>query len=172
MEISKNSKFYISPEEMVAEFKDRRNINILCFNRVMTLMVEYLNRASYNCMNYYFSAIFKEVAKIDNGLLLCTYEFGFKNKKGDIIFKNFCFTNKDEEYSALEKAIEWYATNPDSQLDNSFYKIMVKDEIGEGSTYNITTMKVLAREEYVNQVSEVYNALEREKGFWENKWSG
>ena len=91
----------------------------------------------------------------------------YKNKKGDIIFKNFCFTNKDEEYSALEKAIEWYATNPDSQLDNSFYKIMVKNEIGEGSTYNTTTMKVLAREEYVNQVSEVYNALEREKGFWE-----
>ena len=163
MEISKNSKFYISPEEMAAEFKDRRNINILCFNRVMTLMVEYPNRASHNCMNYYFSAIFKEVAKIDNGLLLCTYEFGIKNKKGDIIFKNFCFTNKDEEYLALEKAIEWYATNPDSQLDNSFYKIMVKNEIGEGSTYNTTTMKVLAREEYVNQVSEVYNALEREK---------
>ena len=163
MEISKNSKFYISPEEMAAEFKDRRNINILCFNRVMTLMVEYPNRASHNCMNYYFSAIFKEVAKIDNGLLLCTYEFGIKNKKGDIIFKNFCFTNKDEEYLALEKAIEWYATNPDSQLDNSFYKIMVKNEIGEGSTYNTTTMKALAREEYVNQVSEVYNALEREK---------
>ena len=84
MEISKNSKFYISPEEMVAEFKDRRNINILCFNRVMTLMVEYPNRAGHNCMNYYFSAIFKEVAKIDNGLLLCTYEFGFKNKKGAV----------------------------------------------------------------------------------------
>ena len=69
MEISKNSKFYISPEEMViefpeemvAKFKDRRNINILCFNRVMTLMVEYPNRASHNCMNYYFSAIFKDV---------------------------------------------------------------------------------------------------------------
>ena len=167
MEISKNSKFYISPEEMVAEFKDRRNINILCFNRVMTLMVEYPNRAGHNCMNYYFSAIFKEVAKIDNGLLLCTYEFGFKNKKGEIIFKNFCFTNVEEECSALEKAIEWYATNPDSQLNNSFYKIMIKDESGEGSTYNTTTMKVLAREEYVNQVSEVYNALEREKGFWE-----
>ena len=44
---------------------------------------------------------------------------------------------------------------------------MVKDESGEGSTYNTTTIKVLAREEYVNQVSEVYNALEREKGFWE-----
>ena len=167
MEISKNSKFYISPEEMVAEFKDRRNINILCFNRVMTLMVEYPNRASYNCMNYYFSAIFKDVVNLNDGLLLCTYKFGIKNKNGDIIFKNFCFTNKDEEYSALEKAIEWFATNPDSQLDNSFYKIMVKNEIGEGSTYNTTTMKVLAREEYVNQVSEVYNALEREKGFWE-----
>ena len=167
MEISKNSKFYISPEEMVAEFKDRRNINILCFNRIMTLMVEYPNRASHNCMNYYFSAIFKDVAKINDGLLLYTYKFGFKNKKGEIIFKNFCFTNVDEEYSALEKAIEWYATNPDSQLNNSFYKIMIKDESGEGSTYNTTIMKVLAREEYVNQVSEVYNMLEREKGFWE-----
>lgn len=165
MEISKNSKFYISPEEMVAEFKDRRNINILCFNRIMTLMVEYPNRAGHNCMNYYFSAIFKDVVDINNGLLLCTYKFGFKNKKGEIIFKNFCFTNVDEEYSALEKAIEWYATNPDSQLDNSFYKIMIKEESGEGSTYNTTTIKVLAREEYVNQVSEVYNALEREKGW-------
>ena len=163
MEISKNSKFYISPEEMVAEFKDRCNINILCFNRIITLMLEYPNRASYNCMNYYFSAIFKEVAKIDNGLLLCTYEFGYKNKKGEIIFKNFCFTNVEEEYSVLEKAIAWYAMNSDSQLDNSFYKIMVKNEIGEGFTYNTTTMKALAREEYINQVSEVYNALEREK---------
>ena len=161
--ISKNSKFYISPEEMVAKFKDRRNINILCFNRIMTLMVEYPNRASHNCMNYYFSAIFKDVAKINNGLLLCTYKFGFKNIKGDIIFKNFCFTNVDEECSALDKAIEWYATNPDSQIDNSFYKIMVKDESGVGSTYNTTYMKVLTREDYVNQVSEVYNTLEREK---------
>ena len=165
MEISKNSKFYISPEEMVAEFKDRRNINILCFNRIMTLMVEYPNRASHNCMNYYFSAIFKDVAKINNGLLLCTYGFGFKNKKGEIIFKNFCFTNVEEECSALEKAIEWFATNPDNQLDNSFYKIMIKDEIGEGSTYNTTTMKALAREEYANQFLEVYDALEREKGW-------
>ena len=164
MEISKNSKFYISPEEMIAEFKDRRNINILCFNRVMTLMVEYPNRAGHNCMNYYFSAIFKDVAKMSTGLLLCTYEFGFKNIKGEIIFKNFCFTNVDEEYSVLENAIAWYATNPDSQLDNSFYKIMIKDESGSGSTYNTTTMKVLEREEYVNQVSEVYNTLEREKG--------
>ena len=94
---------------------------------------------------------------------MCTYKFGFKNKNGDIIVKNFCFPNVDEECSALDKAIEWYATNPDSQLDNSFYKIMVKNEIGEGSTYNTTTMKALAREEYVKQVSEVYNALEREK---------
>ena len=163
MEISKNSKFYISPEEMFAKFKDRRNINILCFNRIMTLMLEYPNRASYNCMNYYFSTIFKAVAKINDGLLLCTYKFGFKNKKGEIIFKNFYLTNKDEEYSALENAIEWYATNPDSQLNNSFYKIMIKDESREGSTYNTTTMKALAREEYVNQVSEVYNTLEREK---------
>ena len=163
MEISKNSKFYISPEEMVAKFKDRRKINILCFNRIMTLMVEYPNRVSHNCMNYYFSAIFKDVAKINDRLLLCTYKFGFKNIKGEIIFKKFCFTNVEEECSVLEKAIAWYATNPDSQLDNSFYKIMVKNEIGEGSTYNTTTMKVLAREEYVNQVSEVYNALEREK---------
>lgn len=174
--ISKNSKFYISPEEMVAKFpeemvakfKDRRNINILCFNRIMTLMLEYPNRASHNCINYYFSAIFKDVVKMSSGLLLCTYKFGFKNKKGEIIVKNFCFTNKDEEYSALEKAIEWYATNLDSQLDNSFfdnsfYKIMIKDESGEGSTYNTTTMKVLAREDYVNQVSEVYSAIEREK---------
>lgn len=46
--ISKNSKFYISPEEMVAKFpeemvakfKDRRNINILCFNRIMTLFFQ------------------------------------------------------------------------------------------------------------------------------------
>ena len=165
--ISKNSKFYISPEEMVAKFKDRRNINILCFNKVMTLMVEYPNRVGHNCMNYYFSAIFKDVAKINDRLLLCTYKFGFKNIKGEIIFKNFCFTNVDEECSALEKAIEWYATNPDSQLDNSFYKIMIKDESGEGSAYNTTYMKVLARDEYVNQVSEVYNTLEREKGFWE-----
>ena len=164
MEINKNSKFYISPEEMVAEFpeemvakfKDRRNINILCFNKIMALMVEYPNRVSHNCMNYYFSAIFKEVAKIDNGLLLCTYEFGFKNKKGEIIVKSFCFTDKYEEYSALEKAIEWYATNPDSQLDNSFYKIMIKDESGDGSAYNTTTMKALAREEYVNQVSNYF----------------
>ena len=171
MEISKNSKFYISPEEMavefpekmVAKFKDRRNINILCFNKIMALMVEYPNRAGDDCMNYYFSAIFKDVVNLNDGLLLCTYKFGIKNKKGDIIFKNFCFTNKDEEYLALEKAIAWYATNPDSQLDNSFYKIMIKDEIGEGSTYNTTTMKVLAREEYVNQVSEVYKTLEREK---------
>ena len=161
MEISKNSKFYISPEEMVAEFKDRRNINILCFDRVMTLMVEYPNRAGHNCMNYYFSAIFKDVAKMSNGLLLCTYEFGFKNIKGEIIFKNFCFTNVDEECSALEKAIEWFATSSDNQLNS--YKIMVKDESGEGSAYNTTTMKVLAREEYVNQVSEVYKTLEREK---------
>ena len=165
MEISKNSKFYISPEEIVANFKDRHNVNILCFNRIMTLMVEYPNRAGHDCMNYYFSAIFKDMANISNGLLLCTYKFGFKNKKGEIIFKNFCFTNVDEEYSALEKAIKWYATNPDSQLDNSFYKIMVKDESGSGSSYNTTTMKVLTREEYVNQVSEVYNALEREKGW-------
>ena len=163
MEISKNSKFYISPEEMVAEFKDRHNVNILCFNKIMVLMVEYPNRAGHNCMDYYFSAIFKDMANISNGLLLCTYKFGFKNKKGEIIFKNFCFTNKDEEYSALENAIAWYATNPDSQLDNSFYKIVIKDESGSGSTYNITTMKVLEREEYVNQISEVYNTLEREK---------
>lgn len=161
--ISKNSKFYISPEEMVANFKDRCNVNILCFNRIMALMVEYPNRASHNCMNYYFSAIFKDVAKINDRFLLCTYKFGFKNKNGDIIVKNFCFTNVDEECSALDKAIEWYAMNPDSQLDNSFYKIMIKDESGVGSTYNTTAMKVLAREEYVNQVSEVYNALEREK---------
>lgn len=161
--ISKNSKFYISPEEMVAKFKGRRNINILCFNKLMTLMVEYPNRASHNCMNYYFSAIFKDVAKINNGLLLCTYKFGFKNIKGDIIFKKFCFVNVDEECSALDKAIEWYATNPDSQLDNSFYKIMVKDESGVGSTYNTTYMKVLTREDYVNQVSEMYSAIEREK---------
>ena len=40
---------------------------------------------------------------------------------------------------------------------------MVKNEIGEGSAYNPTYMKVLAREEYVNQVSEVYSAIEREK---------
>lgn len=161
--ISKNSKFYISPEEMVAKFKDRRNINILCFNKLMTLMVEYPNRVSHNCMNYYFSTIFKDVAKINDGLLLCTYKFGFKNKNGDIIVKNFCFTNVDEECSALDKAIEWYATNPDSRLDNSFYKIMIKDESGEGSAYNTTYMKVLAREDYVNQVSEMYNTLEREK---------
>lgn len=161
--ISKNSKFYISPEEMVVKFKDRRNINILCFNKIMALMVEYPNRADHDCMNYYFSAIFKDVVKMNNGLLLCTYKFGFKNKNGDIIVKNFCFTNVDEECSALDKAIEWYATNPDSQLDNSFYKIMIKDESGDGSAYNITTMKALAREEYVNQVSEVYKTLEREK---------
>lgn len=166
MEISKNSKFYISPEEMVANFKGRRNINILCFNKIMALMVEYPYRDGHNCMNYYFSAIFKDVAKINNELLLCTYKFGFKNKNGDIIVKSFCFTDKDEEYSALEKAVEWYATNPDSQLDNSFYKIIIKDESGSGSSYNTTTMKVLEREEYVNQVSEVYNTLEREKGFW------
>lgn len=166
MEISKNSKFYISPEEMVAKFKGRRNINILCFNKIMALMVEYPYRDGHNCINYYFSAIFKDVVDINDGLLLCTYKFGFKNKKGEIIVKDFCFTNVDEEYSALEKAVEWYATNPDSQLDNSFYKIMVKNEIGEGSAYNATYMKVLAREEYVNQVSEVYSAIEREKGFW------
>ena len=163
MEINKNSKFYISPEEIVAKFKDRRDINILCFNRIMILMVEYPYRDGHNCMNYYFSAIFKDVVDINDELLLCTYKFGFKNIKGEIIFKNFCFTNKDEEYSALENAIAWFATNPDSQLDNSFYKITIKDESGEGSTYNTTTMKVLAREEYVNQVSEAYNALEREK---------
>ena len=169
MEISKNSKFYISPEEMavelpeemVAKFKDRRNINILCFNKLMNLMVEYPNRVGHNCMNYYFSAIFKDVAKINDRLLLCTYKFGFKNIKGEIIFKNFCFTNVDEECSALEKAIEWFATSSDNQLNS--YKIMVKDESGEGSAYNTTTMKVLAREEYVNQVSEVYKTLEREK---------
>ena len=117
MEISKNSKFYISPEEMVVEFpeemvakfKDRRNINILCFNKIMALMVEYPNRAGDDCMNYYFSAIFKDVVNLNDGLLLCTYKFGIKNKKGDIIFKNFCFTNKDEEYLALEKAIESFA---------------------------------------------------------------
>ena len=162
MEINKNSKFYISPEEMVAKFKDRRNINILCFNKVMTLMVEYPNRVSHNYMNYYFSAIFKDVAKINDRLLLCTYKFGFKNKNGDIIVKNFCFANVDEECSALEKAIEWFATSSDNQLNS--YKIMIKNESGEGSAYNTTYMKVLAREEYVNQVSEVYNALEREKG--------
>lgn len=171
MEISKNSKFYISPEEMVAKFpeemvakfKDRRNINILCFNKLMNLMVEYPNRMGRTYMNYYFSAIFKDVAKTNSGLLLCTYKFGFKNKNGDIIVKDFCFTDKYEEYSALEKAIEWYATNPDSQLDNSFYKIVIKDESGSGSSYNTTTMKVLEREEYVNQFLEVYNTLEREK---------
>lgn len=162
--ISKNSKFYISPEEIVAKFKDRRNVNILCFNKIMALMVEYPNRAGHDCMNYYFSAIFKDVVKMNNGLLLCTYKFGFKNKNGDIIVKNFCFTNVDEECSALDKAIKWYAMNPDSQLDNSFYKIMIKDESGDGSAYNTTTMKALAREEYVNQVSEVYKTLEREKG--------
>ena len=161
--ISKNSKFYISPEEIVAKFKDRRNVNILCFNKIMALMVEYPNRADHDCMNYYFSAIFKDVVKMNSGLLLCTYKFGFKNKNGDIIVKNFCFTNVDEECSALDKAIEWYATNPDSQLDNSFYKIMIKDESGDGSAYNTTTTKALAREEYVNQVSEVYKTLEREK---------
>lgn len=166
MEISKNSKFYISPEEMAAKFKDRRNVNILCFNRIMNLMVEYPNRVGRTYINYYFSVIFKDVAKMNSGLLLCTYKFGFKNKNGDIIVKSFCFTDKDEEYSALEKAIEWYATNPDGRLDNSFYKIVIKDESGSGPTYNITTMKVLEREEYVNQISEVHNTLEREKGFW------
>lgn len=164
--ISKNSKFYISPEEIVAKFKDRRNINILCFNKIMNLMVVYPNRTGRTYMNYYFSVIFKNVAKINDRLLLCTYKFGFKNIKGEVIFKNFCFTNVDEECSALDKAIEWYATNPDSQLNNSFYKIVIKDESGNGSTYNTTTMKVLEREEYVNQISEVYNTLEREKGFW------
>lgn len=164
--ISKNSKFYISPEEIVAKFKDRRNINILCFNKIMNLMVVYPNRTGRTYMNYYFSVIFKDVAKINDRLLLCTYKFGFKNIKGEVIFKNFYFTNVDEECSALDKAIEWYATNPDSQLDNSFYKIMIKDESGSGSTYNTTTMKVLEREDYVNQVSEVYSAIERENGFW------
>ena len=159
--ISKNSKFYISPEEMVAKFKDRRNINILCFNKLMNLMVEYPNRAGHDCMNYYFSAIFKDVVNLNDGLLLCTYKFGIKNKKGDIIFKNFCFTNVDKEYSALEKAIEWYATSSDNQLNDS-YKIMIKDESGDGSVYNTANMKVLKREEYGSQVSEVYSALERE----------
>lgn len=164
--ISKNSKFYISPEEMVAKFKDRRNVNILCFDRLMNLMVVYPNRTGRTYINYYFNVIFKDVASINDRLLLCTYKFGFKNKNGDIIVKNFCFTNVDKEYSALEKAIEWYATSPDNQLSNKFYKITIKDESGDGSTYNISNMKVVEREEYVNQVSEVYHALEREKGFW------
>lgn len=166
MEISKNSKFYISPEEMATNFKDRRNVNILCFNRLMNLMVAYPNRTGRTYMNYYFNVIFKDVASINDGLLLCTYKFGFKNKNGDIIVKNFCFTDKDEEYLALERAIAWYATNPDSQLDNKFYKITIKDETGNGSTYNISSMKIVEREEYVNQVSEVCHALERENGFW------
>lgn len=166
MEISKNSKFYISPEEMATNFKDRRNVNILCFNRLMNLMVAYPNRTGRTYMNYYFNVIFKDVASTNDGLLLCTYKFGFKNKNGDIIVKNFCFTDKDEEYLALERAIAWYATSPDSQLDNKFYKITIKDETGNGSTYNISSMKIVEREEYINQVSEVYHALEREKGFW------
>lgn len=163
MEISKNSKFYISPEEMVAKFKDRRNINILCFNKLMNLMVEYPHRVGRTYMNYYFSAIVKYAVN-PNDSLLYIYKFGIKNKKGDIIFKNFCFTNVDKEYSALEKAIEWYATSSDNQLNDS-YKIMIKNEIGDGLVYNTANMKVLTREEYGSQVSEVYSALERENGW-------
>lgn len=162
MEINKNSKFYISPEEMVVNFKDRRNTNILCFDRFLTLTVEYPNRKGHNYITYYFSAIYKDVLDLDEGLLLYTYKFGIKNKKGDIIFKNFCFTNQDEESISLEKALKRYVASSSSQLNES-YKITIKNEAGDGSIYNTASMMILERGEYVNQVSQMYSELEREK---------
>lgn len=169
MEINKNSKFYISPEEMVVNFKDRPKANILCFDRFLTLKVKYPNRKDYNYINYYFSVIYKDMADLGKGLFMYTYKFGIKNKKGDIIFKNFCFTNKEEDYASLEKAIEWYVTSSNSQPNES-YKIIIKNEGGDGLIYNTANMMMLERYEYVNQVSQMYSELEREKygnGTWE-----
>ena len=135
MEISKNSKFYISPEEMVAKFKGRRNINILCFNKIMALMVEYPYRDGYNCMNYYFSAIFKDVVDINDGLLLCTYKFGFKNKNGDIIVKNFCFTNYYMSHDSFKTIWEQLISNEKTPII-TFNNFSDKDYISyDGETF-------------------------------------
>ena len=156
--MSKDSKFYITSEEILKRM-GKRTIKVLSFDRIMPLMVEYPNRWDNIHVTYYFSVICEEV-NILGELSFYTYRLGFKNKNGDIIFKKFIFTDKGEEYKSFKRAIAWYTTNVNSR--DGFYRITIEDESGDGGLFNFTTMAKVDYWDYKKQVIDAYEEIYKE----------